>query len=113
MSSNDSANLNPTEEPNTYKPHLDKAADKFRHPHSDKNEGNNEGGEGLVDKVSQYVPAVGKILGHQEQQEQKKPAAEERPHPSIPPLRPHHDTQIEEFVRDQHRSRPEDQIVDQ
>jgi hypothetical protein len=50
MSSNDSANLNSTEEPNTYKPHLDKAADKFRHPHSDKNEGNNEGGEGLVDK---------------------------------------------------------------
>lgn len=63
----------------------------------------------LVVKVSQYVPAVGKALG----QEQKKntPAQSLEPKVPGPPERPVHDVQIEEFVRDQHRSKPEDGAV--
>jgi hypothetical protein len=49
--------------------------------------------------VAQYVPAVGKLLQHE-----KKEVEQEVKTTDGPPLRPHHDTQIEEFVRDQHRS---------
>lgn len=52
--------------------------------------------------MSQYVPAVGNMLGKKESPE---PLPEKKPN-SGPPNRPEHDTQIEEFVRDQHRSTP-------
>ncbi|TLS30871.1 hypothetical protein PpBr36_03182 [Pyricularia pennisetigena] len=57
-------------------------------------------------KVSQYIPAVGKLLGA-ERDEVKKPDPTPEQIPG-PPERPTHDIQIEEFVRDQHRSRTED-----
>jgi hypothetical protein len=52
--------------------------------------------------VSQYVPAVGKILGGGHKTENEPEAA---PKIEGPPDRPDHDRQIEEFVRDQHRSK--------
>jgi hypothetical protein len=52
--------------------------------------------------VSEYIPAVGKLLGKEEKKPEQKV---EEVKPSGPPERPHHDTQIEEFVRDQHRSK--------
>jgi hypothetical protein len=52
--------------------------------------------------VSEYVPAVGKLLGKEEKKPEQKV---EEVKPSGLPERPHHDTQIEEFVRDQHRSK--------
>lgn len=55
--------------------------------------------------VSQYVPAVTKILG--KETEGKKPSPEPKAI-SGPPDRPDHDPQIEEFVRDQHKSMPLD-----
>lgn len=55
-------------------------------------------------QVTQYVPAVGKVLG----QGNNNPVPENESKVPGPPERPHHDTQIEEFVRDQHRSRTED-----
>lgn len=61
-------------------------------------------------EVSEYVPAVGKILGVEKPEEQA-PVTETKV--GGPPDRPHHDTQIEEFVRDQHRSRPEDAIPEE
>jgi len=39
------------------------------------------------------------------EQQQKSPPPQKQAPPPGPPERPHHDTQIEEFVRDQHRSR--------
>ena len=56
--------------------------------------------------MAKYVPpSVGKVLGI----EKKEESAPEDPAPAPgPPERPHHDAQIEEFVRDQHRSRPGD-----
>jgi hypothetical protein len=41
----------------------------------------------------------------------EEPAVESKP-PSGPPVRPHHDTQIEEFVRDQHRSKNIDGVME-
>lgn len=61
--------------------------------------------------MSQYVPAVGKMLGKEETKEESAPAAGTAT--DTPPKRPHHDTQIEEFVRDQHRSRPGEELQDQ
>lgn len=59
--------------------------------------------------MSQYVPAVGKVLGTDAKTESTSSALGE----TIPgpPERPHHDTQIEEFVRDQHRSKTEDETL--
>lgn len=61
----------------------------------------------LTEKVSQYLPAaVGNALGRRSK-EASPPSQTESKVPG-PPDRPHHDTQIEEFVRDQHRSRKGD-----
>lgn len=66
--------------------------------------------------MSQYVPAqVGKLLGthgggdktKKNQQDDKQSSSSSANVPG-PPDRPRHDTQIEEFVRDQHRSKTED-----
>ncbi|ELQ39240.1 hypothetical protein OOU_Y34scaffold00511g30 [Pyricularia oryzae Y34] len=56
-------------------------------------------------KVAQYIPAVSKLLGGEKEVKKPDPAPEQIPGP---PERPTHDIQIEEFVRDQHRSRTED-----
>lgn len=53
--------------------------------------------------VSQYVPAVGGMLGGQEKDPEGEPSTAETV--PGPPKRPEHDTQIEEFLRDQHGSR--------
>ncbi|RKU42461.1 hypothetical protein DL546_004128 [Coniochaeta pulveracea] len=85
--------------PNDYKTQLDKRAEGTIKKAVEDSE---QKSEGLLDKVSEYVPVVGKLLG----KEEKKPEPKlEEVKPSGPPLRPHHDTQIEEFVRDQHRSK--------
>lgn len=57
--------------------------------------------------MSQYVPAVGKVLGTDKK---KNPDDSNYSSANIsgPPDRPHHDTQIEEFVRDQHRSKTQE-----
>lgn len=55
--------------------------------------------------VSQYVPAVGKVLGTDQKEEGA--SRDENKIPG-PPERPHHDTQIEEFIKDQHRSKGDD-----
>lgn len=55
--------------------------------------------------MSEYVPAVGTVLG-KGKNEGSAPGKDTQA--SGPPDRPHHDTQIEEFVRDQHRSKKED-----
>lgn len=55
--------------------------------------------------VTQYVPAVGKVLGTDGKEDES--LKEETKIPG-PPERPHHDTQIEEFIKDQHRSKTDD-----
>lgn len=53
--------------------------------------------------VTEYIPAAAKILPTGN----KSPPKEEVK-PSGPPERPAHDDKIEEFVRDQHRSKADD-----
>jgi hypothetical protein len=112
-----------------YKEQLDKAAEKVKSPPAGTKE---EPQETLLDKgnclyrtdpqlkarssmlmteylVVDYVPVVGKLLGKEEKKEE---APVEPSKPSGPPHRPVHDTQIEEFVRDQHRSQNIDGVME-
>lgn len=62
--------------------------------------------------MTDYIPAVANVLGTE-----KKEAEEKSPEPETargPPERPHHDVNIEEFVREQHRSKKgkDGQIID-
>ncbi|RCI07732.1 hypothetical protein L249_5764 [Ophiocordyceps polyrhachis-furcata BCC 54312] len=54
-------------------------------------------------KITEYIPAAAKLFGNQ-QQEQEQAAAPAKAL-SGPPNRPTHDDKIEDFVRDQHRSK--------
>ncbi|PFH63372.1 hypothetical protein XA68_12336 [Ophiocordyceps unilateralis] len=59
----------------------------------------------LAAKITEFIPAAAKVLGDQHQQQHtSQPPARAKPGP---PERPHHDDKIEEFVRDQHRSKDE------
>ncbi|KAB5575693.1 hypothetical protein GE09DRAFT_1092966 [Coniochaeta sp. 2T2.1] len=90
-----------------YKEQLDKAAEKVKGPPAGTNE---EPKETLLDKVTDYVPAVGKLLGKEDKKDE--PASVEPTKPSGPPHRPVHDTQIEEFIKDQHKSQNIDGIME-
>ncbi|KEY73290.1 hypothetical protein S7711_01409 [Stachybotrys chartarum IBT 7711] len=56
----------------------------------------------IVDKITEYIPGAAKILGGSGEEKH-----ESKPQPPGPPERPVHDPNIEEFVRDQHRSKTE------
>lgn len=61
--------------------------------------------------MTQYIPAAGKILGRAQDEATPPPPPPQQATSSKvpgPPERPDHDVQIEEFVRDQHRSKAED-----
>lgn len=58
----------------------------------------------MKNTVADYVPAVGHLLGKTDEEQAKKEQVPSRDVPG-PPERPAHDTQIQEFVRDQHRSK--------
>ncbi|TLD31599.1 hypothetical protein PspLS_02548 [Pyricularia sp. CBS 133598] len=88
-----------------YKLQLDQAAkDALKSP-SELKKSPSPAPNPVVEKVAQYIPAVGKLLGGEKEVKKPDPAPEQIPGP---PERPTHDIQIEEFVRDQHRSRTED-----
>ena len=91
-----------------YKTRLDEAAsspnENFQQAPSqdDKPEGT---GAVIVDKVSHIVPAVKKVLGREDTSSNPPPQSQgATKQPEGPPNRPHHDPQIEEFIRDQHKS---------
>ncbi|KAK4192982.1 hypothetical protein QBC35DRAFT_482296 [Podospora australis] len=94
-----------------YKPHLDKAADRVKHPQpSPPSEEQQQQQGGLMQKVEQVtrnIPLVGTMLGSTNETEKNNAATqpEKTVAPSGPPDRPEHDAQIEEFLKDQHHSR--------
>lgn len=53
--------------------------------------------------VAQAIPASVPIIGGAHHTDDDK-VEHQKPEPGLPPRRPEHDTQIEEFVREQHRS---------
>ncbi|KAK4114516.1 hypothetical protein N656DRAFT_776669 [Canariomyces notabilis] len=98
MSKSDKSGPQSTDFTTDYKAKLDEAASQSKNaPPSDESSG------GIVDKISQYVPVLGKALGTSSKEEESE--ASSSVEPSVPPRRPEHDPQIEEFIRDQHRSK--------
>ncbi|KAK3350958.1 hypothetical protein B0H65DRAFT_456495 [Neurospora tetraspora] len=98
------------QDPSDYKPQLDEIAEQKRKGPEEQQQPQQSGGSGIVDKISEYVPAsLGEKIGlgkKKQQPEQEVP--EEKPKEdlsAVPPHRPHHDEQIQEFIRDQHRSK--------
>lgn len=65
----------------------------------------------LPQTVSEYVPeSVGEKIGLRKTPSQPAQEAPKEHEPkedlgAVPPHRPHHDEQIQEFLRDQHRSK--------
>ncbi|KAH8887447.1 hypothetical protein GQ53DRAFT_844304 [Thozetella sp. PMI_491] len=90
--------------PVDYKAMLDEAAEKDKMKDTPKPPQDSSGASPIVETVSRYVQTLGKILGQTEPEKAAVPTAS-GPAPG-PPHRPDHDPQIEEFVRDQHRSSP-------
>jgi len=84
----------------SFKEQLDRVSDEKRQAEAQKNQPPNP----IVEKITEYVPAASKILGSSKQPEEGT-KSEDIPGP---PERPHHDHKIEDFVRDQHRSKVED-----
>ncbi|KJZ71885.1 hypothetical protein HIM_08730 [Hirsutella minnesotensis 3608] len=79
-----------------FKEQLDRAAIESRQGSRERQKPNP-----IIDKITEYIPAAAKILGGPQQQQ----PAEAAPKPPGPPERPDHDHKIEDFVRDQHRSK--------
>jgi hypothetical protein len=110
---------NREEEPQTYKEKLDQVAEEKRkalhrkqpNPIVEKSKSSpapaNNIHTGLTwngFSVTEYVPAASKIIGSST----PEPAVAKSEDIPGPPERPHHDDKIEEFVRDQHRSKSGD-----
>lgn len=89
----------------SFKEKLDKAADEARQPPEDENDSLMKP---IIEKVVEYIPAATSVLGDPKKEEEERQAAMIKPAPGGPPERPIHDHNIEEFVRDQHRSKGED-----
>ncbi|UQC82524.1 uncharacterized protein CLUP02_08012 [Colletotrichum lupini] len=58
--------------------------------------------------ATSYIPAAAKILGNPQEEKEEKIS---RPGIPGPPERPYDDVQVEEFIRQQHRSKGEDGIL--
>ncbi|KAI1861240.1 uncharacterized protein JN550_011062 [Neoarthrinium moseri] len=93
----------------SFKEQLDHKARVARDP----NYGKEEPQPTLLEKVTEYVPQVGNILGTgaQKKEDEGRKVPESIPGP---PHRPDHDLQVEEFLKEQHRSKKGEngQIVD-
>ncbi|KAK3403546.1 hypothetical protein B0T20DRAFT_401187 [Sordaria brevicollis] len=113
MSTNPSNNISQPgaeeRDPSDYKPQLDEIAENKRKSPEELQPKQREN-SGLVDKISEYVPeSVGEKIGlrksPQQSQQQQVPEEPKEDLSAVPPHRPHHDEQIQEFLRDQHRSK--------
>ncbi|KAJ1328996.1 hypothetical protein MN608_05727 [Microdochium nivale] len=84
----------------SFKEQLDRAAFEAKNPDAGRPEPT------IIDKVTEYVPAVGKLLGKTSSSDPNDSSSDSAAvAPDVPPRRPDHDEHIEEFVRDQHRSK--------
>ncbi|ORY71924.1 uncharacterized protein BCR38DRAFT_480400 [Pseudomassariella vexata] len=86
----------------SFKEQLDQKAKDDRHPPSTETEPGTA--QILKEKVNHYVPAAAKILGTDaEQKEDERTTPPKETHSF--PARPSHDANIEDFIRDQHKSK--------
>lgn len=89
----------------SFKEKLDKAAIEARQPPEDKPE-NQSFVAPIIEKVTELIPQAKEYLGDPKKDAEQ--AEKEKTPPGGPPERPTHDMHIEEFVRDQHRSKTAD-----
>ncbi|KAI6090959.1 hypothetical protein F4821DRAFT_13436 [Hypoxylon rubiginosum] len=82
-----------------FKDKLDRAAENARNPKE------KSGQPSLAEKVTKYLPPVAKLLGIGDTRKRQPKSPQSVPGP---PERPHDDRHIEEFVRDQHKSKRAD-----
>ncbi|KFH46906.1 hypothetical protein ACRE_022490 [Hapsidospora chrysogenum ATCC 11550] len=98
------AGTNETQPQETFKQQLDRAAEDGR-----TGADSQHSSRPIVDKITEYVPGASKVLGGG----WPIPSETDTSHNKSgevpgPPERPDHDPKIEEFVRDQHRSKADD-----
>ncbi|KAL6831093.1 hypothetical protein J3E69DRAFT_364002 [Trichoderma sp. SZMC 28015] len=92
-------NIPEAPQPPTFKEQLDQEAiDSRVHQHESEEHSTVKD---IVDKISHAIPAVAPLIGGSNPEHKQE---EHKEVPPGPPTRPEHDTQIEEFVREQHRS---------
>ncbi|KAH7165844.1 hypothetical protein EDB81DRAFT_780518 [Dactylonectria macrodidyma] len=99
-SSETNSPANGSQQEETFKDQLDKAAAERR-----ANLGNQKPNP-IVEKITEYIPAATKILGSQ-----NDPKQSDTSNVPGPPERPDHDDKIEGFVREQHRSNGDDGLL--
>ncbi|KAE9577290.1 hypothetical protein CGCF415_v000299 [Colletotrichum fructicola] len=87
----------------SFKEQLDQAAHDAREPDEPPKQ------NPIIEKVTQYIPAAAKILGNPPEEKEEKIS---RPGIPGPPERPYNDAQVEEFIRQQHRSKGEDGMLE-
>ncbi|KAL6835093.1 hypothetical protein V8C40DRAFT_233522 [Trichoderma camerunense] len=96
---NNNNNIPEAPQPPTFKEQLDQEAiDSRVHQHESEEHSTVKD---IVDKISHAIPAVAPLIGGSNPEHKEE---EHKEVPPGPPTRPEHDTQIEEFVREQHRS---------
>ncbi|KAK2004569.1 hypothetical protein LX36DRAFT_649893 [Colletotrichum falcatum] len=86
----------------SFKQQLDQAAHDARKPDDEPKQ------NPIIEKLTQYIPAAANILGNAQEEREEKIS---RPGIPGPPQRPYDDTQVEEFIRQQHRSKGEDGLL--
>ncbi|KAF6841298.1 hypothetical protein CMUS01_03616 [Colletotrichum musicola] len=87
----------------SFKEQLDQAAHDAREPDEPPRQ------NPIIEKVTQYIPAAAKLLGNPQEEKDEKIS---RPGIPGPPDRPYDDAQVEEFIRQQHRSKGEDGMLE-
>ncbi|WYZ38756.1 hypothetical protein EsH8_III_000670 [Colletotrichum jinshuiense] len=87
----------------SFKQQLDQAAHDARKPDDEPKQ------NPIVQKVTQYIPAAAKIFGEPQEDKEERIS---RPGIPGPPERPYNDVQVEEFIRQQHRSKGEDGVLE-
>nr|XP_036578424.1 uncharacterized protein CTRU02_11652 [Colletotrichum truncatum]KAF6785667.1 hypothetical protein CTRU02_11652 [Colletotrichum truncatum] len=90
----------------SFKQQLDQAAHDAREPDEPPKQ------NPIIEKVTQYIPAAAKILGNPQEEKEEKKEKISRPGIPGPPERPYDDAQVEEFIRQQHRSKGEDGLLE-
>ncbi|KAK3944210.1 hypothetical protein QBC46DRAFT_375665 [Diplogelasinospora grovesii] len=120
---NTNANQDENQEPKkSYKEQLDDIARQAKNPQPQQSEAQSSRGgiagigNTIVEKVSQFAPAdMSKITGQEPPTEEEFPGKQQQQQQqtdSEKAVLPHNNTQIEEFIRDQHRSKKKKVVVD-
>ncbi|KAL2760819.1 hypothetical protein ACRALDRAFT_1066742 [Sodiomyces alcalophilus JCM 7366] len=86
----------------SFKEQLDQKAEEAHEPSQSNDNAVTNTINPIIKKVTEYVPATKSVLGDPDAKEKTDDGG---PPPPGPPERPVHDDKIEEFMREQHRTK--------